>query len=201
MLSICRCPLCWRRGLRRKAWSCSGLQWQPLVRRHRAHSAGPGWVAKQHPCLPGSGVRLYQALSGMTPGTVPWSFLSSLLPLPVPSSILLFPGAIFIISKWYLLWWHPAPISGFEYVCFYELPVNFWKTGIHLSPPPNSCAIRQFQRSHVSNKGSQSASRGSNFKPQSWARPGPKEWWKLTFTECFLMTREFWADHYLYWLG
>ena len=37
---------------------------------HRALSAVPGWVAKQHPCLLGNGVRLYQALSERILGTV-----------------------------------------------------------------------------------------------------------------------------------
>lgn len=70
---------------------------QPLTYQHGTHSAVPGWVAKQHSCLPGNGVRLDQALSERMLGMATASLHYVSYKLSLPLSFLL--DSIFSIEK------------------------------------------------------------------------------------------------------
>lgn len=96
------------------------------MHQHGAPSALPGWIAKQPPCLPGNGVRLYQALSERT----------SLLPFITSLTNSVFHS----LFPWFHFYhWKMISSSMLPSLCV--LLVNFWKWGICLALPPSSCAI------------------------------------------------------------
>lgn len=145
---------------------------------HRAHSAVPGWVAKQHSCLPGNGVRLDQALSERMLGTATTSFHYFSYKLSLSLSFSLIP---FLPFKNDVFFNSTLPLC--------VLPVNFWKLEICLTLPPSSYAKGDSRGAPYLTWGSQGAYWGHDSK-LSWATPCPRESREPAFTECLACTQK-----------